>query len=109
MELKFAGEEQGPAFARSDIDKGELRKVNLQPRDHFPKQLGFNRLIIRMQQAKHARAPSDCRTCGINSMLPIVINIAVALPFARWGRITRELPDECKQLAGRGSHASLRP
>src|ERR1051326_1271922 len=69
------------------------------------KERRFGWLIGRVEHAQQAIAPANGGAGGVDAIVPIVIDIAVALAAARGKRIEGELPEKCEGAGDSSSHS----
>ena len=89
----FGRHQQRSSFARSQIDEGETGEVGPQSGKHFVKQRWLGGLIGRVEYTQQAVAPADRCAGGIDSMIPVVLNITIAPASLLGRRIAQETPD----------------
>src|SRR4051794_39615540 len=51
-----------------------------------------------MQRAEQTFAPADSGACGVYAVVPVIIDISVALALARGSGVAKEVPQGCKKI-----------
>src|SRR5581483_5024405 len=86
------GHQQGSTFARPQVDEYELAEVNVQAVQHLAEHFRFRGLISGMQNPEQAVAPTHGATRSVDTVVPIVIYVTVALAAAGGSGIPQEPP-----------------
>jgi len=99
--------QQRAPLAGTKIEKGKLIELDGQARHHLPKQSRLGRLIRRKKQSQQPRSPAHRATGRVDTMLPVVLHVAIALPPTLGRRLARKAPKVTRQGSTRANYALL--